>query len=213
MNELMDHRLKKMNHQVKYEKVPMGEHEVHKMIHQVKNQPATPRTSWAKTALPFPAMAILAVIAFQFYNQPSDTETFDVTLNSQRSADMEMKDLQTQNIESAEKIELVSGNTKDTSTIVRQTYIIHNDEFYVQTGRQVQPDELDKPVGTATPKPSESQKFIPFTQHETIYAVKGEDEQHIVAIKSWQSTGIGSGNISQQGYFVFEKEEALPIAQ
>ncbi|WP_082235620.1 hypothetical protein [Halobacillus massiliensis] len=214
MNELMDHRLKKMNHDVKYKKVPMGEHETHKIIHHVKNRPVRNyrTTHWKKT-LPLSTVAAAAVIAFQFYSYPSNTETQEATLASQRSANIELKEQQMVTAEEQESIELLSGNKDEASPIVRKTYVIHKDSLYVQTERQVQPQLLDKSIGTAVPQESSNQRQSSLPQQEKIYAVKGEEEQEAVAIKSWRYVGTGASRINQKGYFIFEREESLPLAQ
>lgn len=216
MNELMDRRLKKMNHNVKYQKVPMDEQEVNKLVNKVTKQTSKPTKNWARAALPVPAVAVLAFVFFQLNYQPPYSSANDISLLSQRSINTEMKSQQLiENEEAQDSIEQASEQgERESSTIVRQTYIIHNDNMFVQTGKRVEKSDLKESLGSVKPENSlDQQRGNSVNSEERIYSIQGVDEQRLVAIKSRRSTGIGSSSISQQGYFIFEREDSLPIAQ
>ncbi|MFG6150483.1 hypothetical protein [Halobacillus sp. B23F22_1] len=216
MNELMDRRLKKMNHNIKYNKVPMDQHDASALIVKVRNHTHPSSLRWIKYIFPVPAVAVVAFMFFQINYQPSNSSEQEISFLSQRSMNTEMKSQQFITNDEAQKNIEQASNTEDTqsSTMVRHTYIIYDDNMYVQTNEQVDESDLEKPIGHVKPEtPAEQQRGASVTSEEKIYSVKGTDHHDQIAIKSRRSTGIGSTAVSQHGYFIFEKEEALPMAQ
>ncbi|UOQ91712.1 hypothetical protein MUO14_14290 [Halobacillus shinanisalinarum] len=220
MNDLLDHRLKKMDHNMKYQKVPMRKPDIENMVHQVTHQPTKrPVKKWMKFTFPMPAVAAIAFLCFQVTNQPSETAMHKAVPLSERSLVTEHKAQQP--IESStnvQSIQQTSGTEiseqKQRSTMVRQTYVMFDDHMFVQTGKRVTETELSKVIGTVkTSTAQEQQRNNAFFPEADIYSIKGADASNKIAIQSRRSTGIGSSSISQQGYFIFEKKEPLPAAQ
>lgn len=96
------------------------------------------------------------------------------------------------------------------STMIRETYVIHNDQQFVQTGKTVQTEQLGEVLGTIQVERMMNEILL---QETEIYSIKGEDDEDRIAIESRRNTGIGSTSISKKGYFVFERKEPLPQAQ
>ncbi|GGF33873.1 hypothetical protein GCM10010954_36160 [Halobacillus andaensis] len=216
MNELMDRRLKKMNHKVKYNKVPMDQHDASALIVKVRNHTHQPSRKWIKYIFPVPAVAVVAFMFLQINYQPSNSSEQEISFLTQRSLNTEMKSQQfIINDEAQQNIEQASNTeNSQSSTMVRHTYIIYNDNMYVQTDEQVDESALEEPIGHVKPEtPAEQQRGASVTSEEKIFSVKGTDPNDLIAIKSRRNKGIGSTAVSQHGYFIFEKEEALPMAQ
>ncbi|MCP3029314.1 hypothetical protein [Halobacillus sp. A5] len=216
MNELMDRRLKKMDHKVKYNKVPRDEHEASALIVKVRNHYNKPAKKWPRYIIPVPTVAVLAFIFFQINDQPSSSSQHEISLLSQRSVNTEMKSQQVvHNDEAQQSIEQASDrDDNSSSTMIRHTYVIYNDNMYVQTDDRVEEDDLEEPIGSVEPdSPAEQQSRKSITSEEKIYSVKGSEAEDLVAIKSRRSKGIGSSSVSEQGYYLFKKEDALPMAQ
>ncbi|MCP3031842.1 hypothetical protein LF817_10850 [Halobacillus sp. A1] len=211
MNELMDRRLKKMNHNVKYQQVPMDEYEMDKLLNQATNQAPKNSKVWKKSALPMPAAAVLIFMIFQV--QPSHSSQYDTTSLSQRPVHTEMKGQQLiENDEAQHTIEQASAQSEQqTYTMVRHTYIIFNDEMFVQTGETIEKSKLVETIGTVKPETSaELQRRQSITSKENIYSVEGMDENEVIAIKSRRSTGHET---TKKDYYIFQKQDSLPIAQ
>ncbi|MFC7322117.1 hypothetical protein [Halobacillus campisalis] len=211
MNELMDHRLKKMNHNLKYQQVPMDEFEMDKLLNQATNQPPRNSKIWRKAALPMPAAAVLIFMIFQV--QPSHSSQYDTASLSQRPVHTEMKGQQLiENDNVQDTIEQASAQSEQqTYTMVRHTYIIYNDEMFVQTDESIDRSRLVETIGTVKPEASaELQRGQSITSNEKIYSVSGMDEEEVIAIKSRRSTGHGP---TKKDYYIFQKQESLPIAQ
>ncbi|WP_431801760.1 hypothetical protein [Halobacillus andaensis] len=215
MNELMDRRLKKMDHKVKYSKVPMDEHEASALIVRVRNHYNKPARKWPKFIIPVPTVAVIAFMFFQINYQPTNSSQQEITLLSQRPVNTEMKSHQTiQSDEAQQTIEQASSQEENqSSTMVRHTYVIHNEEMYVQTEERVEESELEEPIGSVKPDVPAEQSGASIASQEKIYSVKGTDSSEFVAIKSRRSKGMGSNSVSEQAYYLFEKEESLPMAQ
>ncbi|UOR10407.1 hypothetical protein [Halobacillus amylolyticus] len=220
MNDLLDRRLKKMDHNVKYQKVPMRERDIESMIHQVTHHPAKrPAKKWMKLTFPMPAVAVIAFLCFQVSNQPSESTTHKSVPLSERSLVTEHKAQQTSgsstNVQSIQQTSSMDiAEQKQSSTMVRQTYVMFEDDMFAQTGNRVTETELSKVIGTVkTSTALEQQRNNAFFPEADIYSIKGMDASEKIAIHSRRSTGIGSSSISQQGYFIFEKKEPLPAAQ
>lgn len=212
MNDLLDHKLKKMDHKVKYKKVPFHEERMQKAVFQGK--PKTAHRSWLRKTAPVPLVALIALFCFYVSDTPSRTSIYTAAMLPEKSTVTELKTYQ-------QKAELQSGTVvekssltsrQQSSTMVRETYVIHNEHHYIQTGKRVEETELGEVVGTVKGNLSSDTptSFFPETK---IHSIKGESEKEVIAIQSRRSTGIGSTFISKQGYFVFEKKHRLPSAQ
>ncbi|WP_079525477.1 hypothetical protein [Halobacillus hunanensis] len=221
MNDLIDHKLKKMDHNVKYRKVPMEERDIDKMVQQVTNhQSKKPTKNWMKITLPMPAVAVIALLCFQVTSQPSQSEVHKASPLSERSLVTELKAQQsvTSTSSPGQSVQTLSGTTwtdhKQSPTMIRQTYVMFQNEMYVQTGNRVEKSELHEVIGTVKPgNASEQQPQQAFFPKTDIYSIEGMDSSEKIAIHSRRSTGIGTSSISQKGFFVFEKQQPLPAAQ
>ncbi|UOQ44435.1 hypothetical protein MUN89_00085 [Halobacillus salinarum] len=221
MNDLLDRRLKKMNHDVKYNKVAFEEKDIQKIVQKAKQRPHRFRKSWMVRTLPIPAAAVLLFLCFQVMQSPSDQMHTASFLPEKQLADKE-KMTQTfdqSNIHQLKGEQSLQGAQAgdQTSTMVRQTYVIHEGARYVQTGQLVDSSRLDEVIGTvqdSTAQTAPSMNHAPMLFPKAkIYSVKGKKDSEAIAIQSRHNSGVGSSSVSQQGYFLFEKEAELKKAQ
>ncbi|MFD2923282.1 hypothetical protein [Halobacillus naozhouensis] len=221
MNDLLDYKLKKMDHNVKYRKVPMKEQDIDEMVQQVTNhQSKKPLKNWIKLTFPMPAVAVIALLCFQVTNQPAESEVHKAAPLSERSLVTELKAQQSLASTSSQDqtVQPLSGtkwtDRKQGPTMIRQTYVMFEEEMYVQTGNRVEKSKLHQVIGTVKPgNASEQHAKQAFFPETDIYSIEGNDSSEKIAIHSRRSTGIGTSSISQQGFFIFKKQQPLPAAQ
>ncbi|TGB01905.1 hypothetical protein [Halobacillus salinus] len=203
MNDLLDRKLKKLDHNIKYDHVPFDKDKTKMAVLEAPKTSRKQSYSWLFKAMPVPLLAALVIVCFQFDFSPSSSETHMAAQSPIKSNVTEMK------TSIYAEPEMLSNNTegkatmtKSQSTMVRETYVFHNDQEYIQTGRTVNQPELHEVIGTVK---IEQVANEPLLEETKIYSIKGEDTDEHIAIQSRRNTGIGSTSISKQGYFVFEK--------
>lgn len=210
-----------MDHNVKYRKVPMKERDIDEMVQRVTNhQSKKQMKNWMKITFPMPAVAVIALLCFQVTNDPSQSEVQKASPFPERSLVTELKAQQSVASTSSygQSVQPLSGakwtDRKQSPTMIRQTYVMFENEMYVQTGNRVEESELHQVIGTVKPgNASEQQPQQAFFPETDIYSIEGIDSSEKIAIHSRRSTGIGTSSISQQGFFVFKKQQPLPAAQ
>ncbi|WP_281659398.1 hypothetical protein [Halobacillus sp. Cin3] len=201
MNDLTDRKLKKMNHRVKYDHVPFDERYMKKnVIHTMNHGKTRHKSSFLmKKKLWVPAFVTAAA--------------FTVTWNTNGPSTEEAGSMAYQSTPSHVKVPAPAAGADiahTSSTMVRETYIIYEDEEFHQTNTLVSKEQLGEVVGVIGHQ-SPGEEAEPLTQvnnfqpEAKIYTIKGENQTDKVAVQSWRNTGIGSPTVSTQGYFVFEK--------
>ncbi|MYL51320.1 hypothetical protein GLV98_17680 [Halobacillus litoralis] len=206
MSDLIDRKLKKLDQNVKYDQVPFDERHMKKMVLQSskKKPPKQPHVGM-KTLL-IPTATILLFTGWQLSQnqQPPHTASLLMTKDA-------IPELKTAAVEPPSTFVKADNSQKQkTSMMVRETYVIHEDEQFFQTAKRVTPKELGEVIGTINHKnPGEEsdalESVTAFLPETKIYRIKGEEDENRIAIRSWRSTGLGSATASTQGYFIFEK--------
>ncbi|MCA0972566.1 hypothetical protein LCM20_18365 [Halobacillus litoralis] len=202
MNDLLDRKLKKLDHNIKYDQVTFNEARTKKAVLNAPKSETTP-PSWFKKAAPLPLIAVAIILCFQLLQAPPSTDTHMASLSPEKNVTSDMKTpvFSEAKFLSGEGIQSTSTQPVKRSTMVRETYVLHNNHEFVQTGQTVQESQLKDVVGTAEIEPLSHDSYT----HETkIYSIEGENPEKVIAIQSRRNTGIGSTSISKQGYFVFE---------
>lgn len=211
MNDLLDHKLKKLDHQIKYNYVSFDEEKMKKAVLASQKANNKRSRSWVLRTAPIPLVAVLSLICFQLAFPSSSTETHLASLSPVKSNVTEMKtSIYAEPKMLSTKASDQTTLTKGKSTMVRETYVLHNNSEFVQTGRTVDPSQLNEVIGTVKIDRLANE---PLLQETKIYSIKGENTEEFIAIQSRRNTGIGSTSISKQGYFVFEHRKPLPAAQ
>ncbi|MYL72847.1 hypothetical protein GLW00_18610 [Halobacillus litoralis] len=205
MSDLIDRKLKKMDQSVKYDQVPFDKRHMKKMVlKSSKKKPKKQPHGGAKTLL-IPTATILLFTGWQLSQDQQPPQTAGLLMTKDT-----IPELKTAAVKAPSTFIKADNSQKHkTSMMVRETYVIHEDEQFFQTAKRVTPEELGEVIGSINHKnPGEESDaldsvtaFLPETK---IYRIRGEEEGRI-AIRSWRSTGIGSVTASTQGYFVFEK--------
>ncbi|WP_226585307.1 hypothetical protein [Halobacillus litoralis] len=206
MSDLIDRKLKKLNQDIKYDQVPYDQRYMKRNVHQSlksrpKKHPEFKMKSWL-----LPVMTLLILFtAVQLASTKTEMEEAGLLTPKESAAGFK--------VASAKK-EAAFMN-QPASKMVQETYVIHQDEQFYQTGKTVSPDQLGEVIGTITPSHlDESLKEAGEFQTETkIFTIKGVENQNKIAIRSWRNTGIGAATISTEGYYVFEKSEAPQITE
>ncbi|MBA2176715.1 hypothetical protein H0266_17640 [Halobacillus locisalis] len=211
MNDLLDRKLKKLDRQLKYDEVPFDEEHMKKAVLRAPKARPSTTPSWIRRTAPLPLIAALTFFCIQFVTNPADHAIYTANMLPSKSSVTELKTQTNANLLSFDqkKADITSPSPKQ-STMIRETYVIHNDHQFVQTGKTVQTEELGEVLGTIQIKRMMDETL---RQETEIYSIKGEDDEDRIAIESRRNTGIGSTSISKQGYFVFERKEPLPQAQ
>lgn len=211
MSDLIDRKLKKMNKEIKFDEVPFDQRHMHKSILQSLRRKPKKQSTWIKKSSPIPAAVILLIITGLHLSQ-AEPNTETAGLMTERIPTPELKTATSETTPSFAK--QASPHHANTSKMVRETYVIHEDEQFIQTGKRVTSEELGEVIGTVEQKlPDENTQSLASVAHflpETkIYKIKGNEAKDRIAIQSWRSTGIGTTAVSKQGYFVFEKTPAM----
>ncbi|QAS52511.1 hypothetical protein [Halobacillus litoralis] len=218
MSDIMDRKLKKMNQDVKYCQVPFDRrHMQRSVLHSLKRKRIR-KVSRLKKIAPLPIFMTLLFTGLHLFSPASPPASEQASLLPEKSTAAELK-----SVTHASKASHTNGQSavppsNNTSMMVRETYVIHEDEQFVQTGNRIPKEQLGEVVGTIEHKPpTENQNklesvtaFLPKTK---IYKIKGSEGENSIAIQSWRSTGVGSTSISKQGYFIFEKSRPMKNAQ
>ncbi len=220
MNDLLDRRLKKMNHNVKYKRVSFKEKDIQRMVRRTKQKSARSSKSWMKLALPIPIVTLLAAMVLLYFNTPSRTPMYTAATLEDKQVTTSLKSVpifDKSDINQTKAFDRGASTEAETSTIIQETYVIHNGERYVQTGQVVKASQLDQVIGTVTENQSKVQKpantppnLFPKAK---IYSIEGKEASKYIAIQSRHNIGIGTSSVSKQGIFIFEKQKQLAKSQ
>ncbi|MGR9047727.1 hypothetical protein ACQ4XT_03690 [Halobacillus faecis] len=206
MSDLIDRKLKKMDQNVKYDQVPFDERHMKKMVLKSSQKKKQKQSHVGMKTLLIPTATILLFTGWQLSQSQQPPETAGLLMTKDT-----IPELKTAAVDPPPTFVKADNFQKHkTSMMVRETYVIHEDEQFFQTAKRVPPNELGEVIGTINHKnPGEEadalESVTAFLPETKIYRIKGEENENRIAIRSWRSTGIGSVTASTQGYFVFEK--------
>ncbi|KHE70066.1 hypothetical protein [Halobacillus sp. BBL2006] len=214
MNDLLDHKLKKLDKESKHKKVPFQKEHTYRAV-LLGTLKQSHRQRWRMSLIiPLPLIALVAFFSMQFTDTHSRTPIYTASMQPEKSI---LAGSKTFDFHRELFVEKSLTSTEKSATMFTETYVIHDGKKYIQTGKRVDPESLNKVIGRVKNKDAPEKKtfskgatFFPETE---IYSIKGRKESEMIAIQSTRSTGIGSSSISTPGYFVFKKKEALPTAQ
>ncbi|GEN55137.1 hypothetical protein [Halobacillus faecis] len=206
MSDLIDRKLKKMDQNVKYDQVPFDERHMKKMVMKSSHIKKQKKSHAGRKSLLIPTATLLLFTGWQLSQNHQSPETAGLLMTKDT-----VPELKTAAVEPPSTFVKADNSQKHkTSMMVRETYVIHEDEQFFQTAKRVSPKELGEVIGTINHKtPGEDsdalESVTAFLPETKIYRIKGDDDENRIAIRSWRSTGLGAATASTQGYFVFEK--------
>lgn len=218
MSDLIDRKLKKFNQETKYDHVPFDKRYTYKSVLRSLDKKQTKKVNWMKRYPPLPLIAVLILSCLQLSQGPSHTTKHTASPLTEKNSITELKT--DKSITEVSFASDTSGSkySASPSKMVRETYVIHRDESFVQTDQRVESEQLDEVIGTIQhPRPVKDTykltNVTAFYPQTKIYSIKGKDKQDKIAIQSWGNTGLGSTSTGKQGYFIFEKKPGPAIAQ
>ncbi|WLR48242.1 hypothetical protein LC065_03025 [Halobacillus litoralis] len=206
MSDLIDRKLKKMDQNVKYDQVPFDERHMKKMVLKSSQKKKQKQSHVGMKTLLIPTATILLFTGWQLSQNQQPPETAGLLMTKDTTPELKTA----AGDPPSTFVKADNFQKHKTSMIVRETYVIHEDEQFFQTAKRVTPKELGEVIGTINHKnPGEKsdalESVTAFLPETKIYRIKGEENENRIVIRSWRSTGIGSVTASTQGYFVFEK--------
>ncbi|MGI8316443.1 hypothetical protein [Halobacillus mangrovi] len=207
MNDLLAHKLKKIDKKVKQDKVSFDKEHTHKAVIARMHKPNGSNQLRVSLMISLPAIALVTFFCLQILDTHSGTPIHTASMHPEKTMAFVAK---TAAFHDGTLDKKSFTSTEASSTMIRETYVIHNNEHFVQTGELVNPEELNEILGLVKNEDSAEELALrrnssSFFPEAKIYSIKGRDKNEMIAIQSTRSTGIGSSSISNQGYFVFKK--------